>query len=87
VADMVADGKDALPAGNRISPHDRMDCSQQRSDILRRPARFLVDLEASSLGCFVEVGTVERCGERLEELLDWCGDSVVDFVAGSPESV
>lgn len=61
-----------------------MDGTEDFSDIGGRTARSIVDFETVACGGFVEIRAVEGAGEGFEELLDGSGDSVVDFVAGSP---
>lgn len=85
--DVDANGEDALPAGDGVGAHDRVDCLELGSDVLGRAPRLVVDFEPGDLGDLVEAWLFEGGGEALEESLIRLADAVVDFVARRPESV
>jgi hypothetical protein len=87
VADVPANGEDALPPRHRVRSHDRVHGLEHAADVLGRAALLVVDLEARRFGDLVEVRLRERRRQRLEELLEGRADFVVDFVPRGPESV
>lgn len=46
-----------------------------------------VDLETILVRSLVELGLSIRCGKRLQELLVWGRESIIDFIARRPKCV
>jgi len=84
-----AKGKNTLPPGHRIRPHNRVHSTQRLAHILRAPTRLLVQLHALRLGgsSFDEPIADKRRAQRLKELLVRRREAVVDLVPGGPERV
>lgn len=87
MADVRAHGKHALPARDGIRAHHGMHGAELGADVLRRPARLVVQRKAGALGNLGKVGLGEGGGERFEKLLVRRAEAVVDVVARSPECV
>ncbi len=85
--DVVADGKDRLPARDRVRADHGVDRLEHLADVLRRAALLGVDGEAVALGRVVEgrLGGVGR--QSVEEAAEGDRDAVVELVARGPESV
>lgn len=84
---MVTDGEDALPPGDRVGAHHRVNSSETVADVLGTTTRGCVQLELIVLGALVEEGLRIRGCQRLQEFLIRLGNAVVDFVSGSPQCV
>jgi len=57
------------------------------ADVLWRPTRLVIELEACVLGHFTEPGLFKRGREGLKELLVRLAEAVVQLVPGSPKGV
>jgi hypothetical protein len=68
---VMADREQRLPPRHGVGPDDGVYSMQLTPDILRRATHFRVELKIAALGCGNEVGTAERAGQGLEELLHW----------------
>ena len=85
--DVPAHREDALPPGDWVGAHYRVDSLELGADILGGPTGLIVELEPGLLGDFAEPWLFKGCGEGFEELLVRLADSVVDLVARGPEGV
>ena len=79
----------ALPPRHWIRSHDGVYCLQRPTDILRAPARLLVDLDLLGVGVrrLDETISDEGGSQALKELLIHWGEAVVEFVSRGPERV
>lgn len=84
---VVANGVNALPAGDRIRPDDGVNRLEVCSDVLWRTAFGAVQLEVVPLGTFVENGLRVSGSQSLQELLVRWRQTVVDLVARRPQSI
>lgn len=87
VSDVTTDGEDTLPARDGVCPDNGMDSLQLCSNVLWSASWFVVELVSAFLGSGDKVRLLESCGQGLQELLVWLGDSVIELVAGCPEGV
>lgn len=87
MADVLSYSEQRLPTRHGVRANNRVDGTEDTPDILGRSARSFVDFETVASGGLVEMRLLKRAGEGFQELLDGSGDSVVEFVAGGPESV
>lgn len=87
VLDVAADGKDALPAGDGVRPHDGVDGLELRSDVLWVAAGLIIELEAVFSSRLPEARLLKGDAEALEELLVGAAQLVVYFVPRGPSSV
>lgn len=78
---VVADGEDALPAGDGVGADDGVRGGKVGADVLRGAAGFRVELEAVVGRGGVEEWLGVGGGEGLEEALVGGGEAVVELVA------
>jgi hypothetical protein len=77
VLHVMSDGKNALPACDRIRAHDGVDGDEFFADVLGGAARLGVDFETVSRGRFVEFWLGVGGGQAFQELLNGSRDTVV----------
>lgn len=85
--DVMADGKDRLPACHRIGANNRVDRLEDIANILRSAALTCVDLKVVALGCIVEKGLSVVGRKSVEKAAESGRDAVVKLIARSPEGV
>jgi len=81
------DSKDTLPTCYRVGTDDWVNSLENRSNVLRGTTFLSIDLKAVVFSSFVETRLSIGGGEALQELLVGLGDTIVDFVSGSPKGI
>lgn len=84
---MVPDGEDGFPAGDGIGADDRVGGAEVLADVFGGTTWVGVEFEGAFGGCLVEVWLSVGGCKGFEESLVGSGDTVIELVAGGPESV
>ena len=84
---MTPHREDALPAGDGISAHNRMDGLKFAANILWCTTRLVIQLEPGTFRDLLEAWLLEGGRESLEEFLIRLTEAIVQLVARGPQSV